>query len=99
MFEDQIRKYDNLVSQYKKIVSDKFCKQDFIEYNEILFSTYSCAIEGNSFSVDETCTLKEKGLDMIPQGKTLLEAFEMLDHFQAYEYLQKNLDKPLSEEL
>ena len=28
MFEDQIRKYDNLVSQYKKIVSDKFCKQD-----------------------------------------------------------------------
>ena len=35
MFEDQIRKYDNLVSQYKKIVSDKFCKQDFIEYNEI----------------------------------------------------------------
>lgn len=36
---------------------------------------------------------------MIPQGKTLLEAFEMLDHFQAYEYLIKNLDKPLSEEL
>ena len=24
MCEDQIRKYDNLVSQYKKIVSDKF---------------------------------------------------------------------------
>jgi hypothetical protein len=41
MFEDQIRKYDNLVSQYKKIVSDKFCKQDFIEYNEILFSAHS----------------------------------------------------------
>ena len=99
MFEDQIRKYDNLVSQYKKIVSDKFCKQDFIEYNEILFSAHSCAIEGNSFSVDETRTLKEKGLGMIPQGKTLLEAFEMLDHFQAYEYLLKNLDKPLSEEL
>ena len=58
-----------------------------------------CAIEGNSFSVDETRTLKEKGLGMIPQGKTLLEAFEMLDHFQAYEYLLKNLDKPLSEEL
>lgn len=31
-----ITKYDELVSQYKKIVSDKFCKQDFIEYNEIL---------------------------------------------------------------
>ena len=60
MFEDQIRKYDTLVSQYKKIVSDKFCKQEFIEYNEILFSAYSCAIEGNSFSVDETRTPKEK---------------------------------------
>lgn len=94
-----ITKYDELVSQYKKIVSDKFSKQDFIEYNEILFSAHSCAIEGNSFSVDETRTLKEKGLGMIPQGKTLLEAFEMLDHFQAYEFLLKNLDKPLSEEL
>lgn len=94
-----ITKYDELVSQYKKIVSDKFSKQDFIEYNEILFSALSCAIEGNSFSVDETRTLKEKGLGMIPQGKTLLEAFEMLDHFQAYEFLLKNLDKPLSEEL
>ena len=36
---------------------------------------------------------------MIPQGKTLLEAFEILDHFQAYEYLLNNLDKPLSEKL
>lgn len=54
---------------------------------------------GTLFSVDETRTLKEKGLGMIPQGKTLLEAFEILDHFQAYEYLLNNLDKPLSEEL
>lgn len=99
MEDSQITKYDELVSQYKKIVSDKFSKQDFIEYNEILFSAHSCAIEGNSFSVDETRTLKEKGLGMIPQGKSLLEAFEMLDHFQAYEFLLKNLDKPLSEEL
>ncbi len=26
---------------------------------------------------------KEKGLGMIPAGKTLFEAFEMLDHFEA----------------
>ncbi len=32
MFEDQIRKYDNLVSQYKKIVSDKIHWQTFL-YN------------------------------------------------------------------
>ncbi len=36
---------------------------------------------------------------MIPEGKTLLEAFEMLDHFSAFEYIVSNLDKPLSEEL
>lgn len=99
MDESQIAQYDDLVAKYKQIVSEGFSRQDFIEYNEILFSAHSCAIEGNSFSVDETRTLKEKGLGMIPQGKTLLEAFEMLDHFQAYEYLIKNLDKPLSEEL
>lgn len=99
MDERQIAQYDDLVAKYKQIVSEGFSRQDFIEYNEILFSAHSCAIEGNSFSVDETRTLKEKGLGMIPQGKTLLEAFEMLDHFQAYEYLIKNLNKPLSEEL
>lgn len=94
-----ISRYDILVNRYKELVSEKLSRKDFIEYNEILFSAHSCAIEGNSFSVDETRTLKEKGLGMIPKGKTLLEAFEILDHFQAYEYLLKNLDRPLTEEL
>lgn len=99
MYEELIPQYDSLVAEYKEIVADGFSKADFIEYNEILFSAFSCAIEGNSFSVDETRTLKEKGLGMIPHGKTLFEAFEILDHFQAYEYLLNNLDKPLTEEL
>ena len=58
MYEDLILQYDSLVAEYKKIISDRFSKADFIEYNEILFSAHSCAIEGNSFSVDETRTLK-----------------------------------------
>lgn len=99
MDDKLIPQYDMLVSRYREIVSEKLSKQDFMEYNEILFSAHSCAIEGNSFSVDETRTLKEKGLGMIPRGKTLLEAFEILDHFQAYEFLSKNLDKPLTDEL
>lgn len=99
MYEELIPQYDSLVAEYKEIVADRFSKADFIEYNEILFSAHSCAIEGNSFSVDETRILKEKGLGMIPHGKTLFEAFEILDHFQAYEYLLNNLDKPLTEEL
>lgn len=72
MDERQIAQYDDLVARYKKIVSEGFSRQDFIEYNEILFSAHSCAIEGNSFSVDETRTLKEKGLGMIPQGITFM---------------------------
>lgn len=99
MNDKTIAQYNQLVAAYKEQVTDKFSRQDLIEYNEILFSTHSCAIEGNSFSVDETRALKEKGLGMIPQGKTLLEAFEILDHFQAYEFLLSNLDKPLTEEL
>ena len=99
MYEELTPQYDSLVAEYKKIVAEGFSKADFIEYNEILFSAHSCAIEGNSFSVDETRTLKEKGLGMIPHGKTLFEAFEILDHFQAYEFLLNNLDKPLTEEL
>lgn len=99
MYEEIINKYNKLVEQYRQLVSDRFNQSDFANYNEVLFSAHSCAIEGNSFSVDETRTLKEKGLGMIPQGKTLLEAFEILDHFQAYEYLLNNLNKPLSEEL
>ena len=92
-------KYNSLVIEYREKISDKFNSQDFIEENEIRFSAHSCAIEGNSFSVNETRTLKEKGLGMIPQGKTLLEAFEILDHFQAYEYILQHLDEPLTETL
>jgi Fic family protein len=85
--------------EYQRFIVDKFNPQDFVEYNEILFAAHSCAIEGNTFSVNDTRELKEKGLEMIPHGKTLYEAFEILDHFRAYEYLLNNLDKPLSEGL
>ena len=36
---------------------------------------------------------------MIPAGKTLFEAFEMLDHFEAYEYMIQHLQHPLDENL
>lgn len=99
MFEKEISEYDALVADYKCLVADRYNPNDFKEYNEILFSCHSCGIEGNSFTIDETQTLKEKGLGMIPAGKSLLETFEMLDHFKAYEFLFSHLDKPLSESL
>ena len=78
---------------------NKMDREEYTKYNEVLFSTHSCAIEGNSFSVDDTRELKEKGLGMIPAGKTLFEAFEMLDHFEAFEYVMQNTQHPLDEAL
>ena len=80
-FEKEIAEYEALRQKYQKLFVDKMDREEYIKYNEILFSTHSCAIEGNSFSIDDTRDLKEKGLGMIPSGKSLLEAFEMLDHF------------------
>lgn len=98
-FEKEIKEYDDLRDRYQTLVVDRMNKEEYVKYNEVLFSTHSCAIEGNSFSVDDTRELKEKGLGMIPAGKTLLEAFEMLDHFDAFEYMVQNLQHPLDETL
>ena len=98
-FENEIRQYEDLKLQYQSLIIDKMNREEYIKYNEILFSTHSCAIEGNTFAVDDTRELKEKGLGMIPAGKTLFEAFEMLDHFEAYEYVIQHLQHPLDENL
>ena len=96
-FEKEIAEYEALRQKYQKLFVDKMDREEYIKYNEILFSTHSCAIEGNSFSIDDTRDLKEKGLGMIPSGKSLLEAFEMLDHFDAYEYMVQNVGHQLDE--
>lgn len=98
-FEKEIKEYDDLRSKYQTLVVDRMDREEYITYNEVLFSTHSCAIEGNSFSVDDTRELKEKGLGMIPAGKTLFEAFEMLDHFDAFEHMMQNVQHPLDETL
>lgn len=98
-YEEEIKAYEILKAQYQDKVMEKMNREEYIKYNEVLFSTHSCAIEGNSFSVDDTRELKEKGLGMIPAGKTLLEAFEMLDHFDAFEYMVKSVQSPLDESL
>ena len=96
-FEKEINDYENLRTKYQTFVVDRMDREEYRQFNEILFSTHSCAIEGNSFSVDDTRELKEKGLGMIPTGKSLLEAFEMLDHFKAYEYVLNNTGHALDE--
>ena len=98
-FEKEIKEYEDLRGKYQTLIINKMDREEYIKYNEVLFSTHSCAIEGNSFSVDDTRELKEKGLGMIPAGKTLFEAFEMLDHFEAFEYMMQNTQHPLDENL
>lgn len=71
-FEKEIKEYDDLRSKYQTLVVDRMNKEEYVKYNEVLFSTHSCAIEGNSFSVDDTRELKEKGLGMIPAHIILL---------------------------
>lgn len=96
-FEKEINEYERLRARYQTAVIDRMEGDEYRTFNEVLFSTHSCAIEGNTFSIDDTRELKEKGLSMIPAGKTLYEAFEMLDHFKAYEYVLDNIGNTLDE--
>ena len=98
-FEEEIKLYESLRCKYQALIINKMDREEYTKYNEVLFSAHSCAIEGNSFSMDDTRELKEKGLGMIPAGKTLFEAFEMLDHFEAFEYVMQNTQHPLDEAL
>lgn len=95
---DYKQTYDTLVEEYQSVVSEGFSPNDFKEYNEILFSSHSCGIEGNSFTVDDARLLKEKGLGMAPNGKPLVEVFEMLDGFGAYDYMVETIHEPMTEE-
>lgn len=94
-----LQEYDTILSEYVAVVENRFSKENLFEYNEILFAAHSCAIEGNSFSVNDTRELKEHGLKLKLHNKTMLEAFEILDHFKAYEYLFGEIDTSLSEQL
>jgi len=99
MFEKEITRYENCLKEYREKVIDKFDVQVLKEYNEILFSAHNCGLKGNTFSVNDTRALKEQGLGFIPPGKSLFEAFEIMDHFKAHEFLMEQTDQPLTEQL
>lgn len=100
MFEKELRKYEEVRAEYQRRIIDKMNPADYHEYGEVLLSTHSCAIEGNSFTVDDSRALKELGLGMVvPKGRKLYECMEMADHFRAYEYVTANINHPLDEKL
>ena len=99
MFKKEIEEYEDVRRAYQEKVADKMGREQWMEYNEILFSAHSCAIEGNSFTVDDTRILREQGMAMIPVGRSLLECTEMADHFRAFDYMVGHLDAAFDEAL
>ena len=99
MFEKEIEEYERVRANYQENIADRMSREQWMEYNEILFSAHSCAIEGNSFTVDDTRILREQGMAMIPVGRSLLECTEMADHFRAFDYMAGQLDHPFDEAL
>jgi Fic family protein len=99
MFEKDIEEYESIRQEYQEKIADRMGHEQWMEYNEILFSAHSCAIEGNSFTVDDTRILREQGMAMIPVGCSLLECTEMADHFRAFDYMVSHLNHPFDEAL
>ena len=97
-YDKYIENYEEVRKEYQQVIIDSFDKDDFSKYIQDLFTAHSCAIEGNSFSVDDTRELREHFLGTKIHNKSLVEAFEILDHFKAYEYTMNNLDKKLTED-
>lgn len=71
MFEQEIKHYEEVRCEYEERIIKKMAPADYLDWHEVLFSTHSCAIEGNSFTVDDTRILKEQGLAMVPVGHSL----------------------------
>ena len=99
MFEKEIQRYEVVRSEYEAQIKARMTPADYMDWHEVLFSTHSCGIEGNSFTVDDTRILKEQGLAMVPVGHSLLECTEMADHFRAFQYVTSHLDAPFDEQL
>lgn len=99
MFESEIEAYESVRHDYEINIVSKMVPEDYMDWHEVLFSCHSCAIEGNSFTVDDTRVLKEQGLSMVPVGRSLLECAEIADHFRAFRYVVSHLDAPFDETL
>lgn len=99
MFEQEIELYERVRRDYEQRIVAKMAPADYLNWHEVLFSCHSCAIEGNSFTVDDTRILQEQGLAMVPVGRSLLECAEMADHFRAFRYVTSHLEAPFDETL
>lgn len=49
---EKIAEYEKVREEYQEKITNRMSAEQYQEYSEILFSAYSCAIEGNSFTVE-----------------------------------------------
>ena len=99
MFQKEIDRYERVRANYEERIVRKMSNKEYLDWHEVLFSCHSCAIEGNSFTLDDTRVLQEKGLGMIPVGRSLLECTEIADHFRAFRYITHHIDASFDEAL
>ena len=99
MFQKEIERYERVRANYEERIVKRMSAKDYLDWHEVLFSCHSCAIEGNSFTLDDTRVLQEKGLGMVPVGRSLLECTEIADHFRAFRYITHHIDAPFDETL
>lgn len=99
MFVKEIEWYEQVRADYEQRIVRRMSPEDLMARNEILFSCHSCAIEGNTFTVDDTRALYEQGLAMVPAGRSLLECMEIADHFRAFNFVVNNLGATFDEAL
>ena len=41
-FEKEIKEYEDLRGKYQTLIINKMDREEYIKYNEVLFSTHSC---------------------------------------------------------
>ena len=79
---DEIDKLNTELNHYRHLQSDKVTKAFEVEY------TYeSNRIEGNTFTLQETALVVEKGLTI--SGKSLREHLEVVNHTHALDYVKE----------
>lgn len=54
MFQKEIDRYERVRADYEERIVRKMSSKDYLDWHEVLFSCHSCAIEGNSFTLDDT---------------------------------------------
>ncbi|WP_058305695.1 Fic family protein [Gracilibacillus massiliensis] len=92
---NKINALKRTLDSYRPLPSEAV--QNLKEVYKVEWTYHSNAIEGNTLSLMETKLVLEEGLTI--GGKQLREHFEAINHAEAIDYVESNLQHPLNEKL